>query len=60
MTELRTNGSSINTDIGGGDHSYLSLILTDVKYAYVILIPTLFVASIFPGVLTIEPAATAI
>ena len=32
-TELRANGSSVETDLGGGDHGYLGLILTDPKYA---------------------------
>ena len=59
-TELRVNGSSVDTDLGGGDHGYLGLILTNVEYARIILTPTPFVAPNFPGVLTIDPAATAI
>ena len=32
-TELRANASSVDTDLGGGDHGYLGLILTYVEYA---------------------------
>ena len=32
-TELRANASSVESDLGGGDHGYLGLVLTDVKYA---------------------------
>ena len=27
--ELRANASSVDTDLGGGDHGYLVLVLTD-------------------------------
>ena len=27
--ELRANASSVDTDLGGGDHGYLGLVLTD-------------------------------
>ena len=33
--ELRTNASSVDTDLGGGDHGYLRLVLTDAEYARV-------------------------
>ena len=29
QTELRTNMSSVETDLGGGVHGYLGLVLTD-------------------------------
>ena len=29
QTELRANASSVETDLGGGDHGYLGLVLTD-------------------------------
>ena len=31
--ELRANASSVKTDLGGGDHGYLGLYLSDVEYA---------------------------
>ena len=33
--ELRANDSSAESDLGGGDHGYLCLVLTDVKYTCV-------------------------
>ena len=43
-TELRANASSGDTDLGGGDHGYLGLILTDVEYARITPTPPPFVA----------------
>ena len=43
-TELRANGSSVNTDLGGRDHGYLGLILSDVEYSRITPTPTPFVA----------------
>ena len=31
-TELQANASSVETDLGGGNHRYLGLVLTDVEY----------------------------
>ena len=31
--ELQANGSSVETDLGGGHHGYLGLICTDEEYA---------------------------
>ena len=31
--ELQANASSVETDLGGGNHGYLGLILTDQEYA---------------------------
>lgn len=31
--ELQANASSVETDIGGGNHRYLGLVLTDQEYA---------------------------
>ena len=33
--ELRANTSSVESDLGGGDHGNLDLVLADVKYAHV-------------------------
>ena len=30
--ELRANASSVETDLGGGDHGYLGLVLTEQEY----------------------------
>ena len=54
--ELGANGSSVETDLGGDDHGYLGLILTDSEYAQIV--HTAFVAPVFPGVLHIDPLAT--
>ena len=55
-TELRANASSVESELGGGDHGYLGLVLTDVEYATVP--PTPFAAPAFPGPLVIDPNAT--
>ena len=34
--ELRANASSIDSNLGGGDHGYLGLVLTEVEYAKVV------------------------
>ena len=33
QTELQANASSIKTDLGGGNHGCLALVLTDTEYA---------------------------
>ena len=33
MTELRANDSSVEIDLGGGNHGYLALVLSDEEYA---------------------------
>ena len=53
--ELRANAASVESDLGGGDHGYLGLILTDVEYALVS--DDAFVAPNYPDPLTI-PAGT--
>ena len=53
--ELRANASSVESDLGGGDHGYLGLVLTDAKYATVTATP--FVPPTYPAMLTI-PAGT--
>ena len=49
--ELRANASSVKSDLGGRDHRYLGLVLTDVEYTT--NVNTLFVAPTFPTTLTI-------
>ena len=57
-TELRANASGVDTDLGGGDHGYLGLVLRGVKYAHIT--PTnSFIPRNFPGLLVIDPAQTA-
>lgn len=54
--ELRANASSVDTDLGGGDHGYLGLVLTDEEYLRVAPNHP-FEAPEFPGSLII-PANT--
>ena len=60
-TELRANASSVDSDLGGGDHGYLGLVLTDAEY---LAIPTVhgtpFVPPAHPGPLVIPPTANAV
>ena len=58
-TELQANASSVETDLGGGDHGYLGLVLTDAEYASVPHTQP-FVAPNHPNPLVIPPNATAI
>ena len=58
--ELRANVSSVETDLGGGDHGYLGLYLSDEEYARIIPRPTRFVALAWLGTLTIDAAAIAV
>ena len=57
--ELQANGSSVKTDLGGGNHGYLGLILTDEEYATITHTQP-FVPPTYPGHLTIPETATAI
>ena len=54
--ELRANASSVESDLGGGDHGYLGLVLDDVEYAAVSA--TAFVAPQFPVALQVPDAAS--
>ena len=56
--ELRANASSVDTDLGGGDHGYLGLVLSDAEYANINPTPTPFVAPVFPATLTVPANAT--
>ena len=50
--ELRANASSVDTDLGGGDHGFLGLVLTEAEYERVAPGHP-FTAPDFPGTLTI-------
>lgn len=50
--ELRANASSVDCDLGGGDHGYLGLVLNEQEYARVAP-NNPFTAPDFPGVLSI-------
>ena len=54
--ELRANASSVESNLGGGDHEYLGLVLDDSEYATVL--PRLFVAPTYPVALTVPRAST--
>ena len=54
--ELKANASSIDSDLGGGDHGYLGLVLTNAKYALVSATP--FVAPGYHGTLNIPVKTT--
>ena len=51
--ELWANASSVESDLRGGDHGYLGLVLTDAEYTEVSR--TAFTAPTFPEPLTIPP-----
>ena len=57
-TELRANASSIDSDLGGGDHGYLGLVLTAPEYTAVCT--TAFTPPTFPAPLTLSATATAV
>ena len=54
--ELRANASSVECDLGGGDHGYLGLVLSDQEYATVSQTP--FIPPAFPHPLNIPANAT--
>ena len=58
--ELRANTSSTDTDLGGGDHGYLVLVLPDVEYANINPTPTLFVAPAYLAPLMVLLSALAV
>ena len=57
QTKLQANASSNETDLGGGNHGYLALVLTDQEYAS---IPNTqpFVVPTYPPPLVVPPIAT--
>ena len=58
--ELRADASSVDTDLGGGNHGYLGLVLSDAEYTRINPTPPQFRAPNFSGALVIDPAFTAI
>ena len=59
-TELRANRSSVDKDLGEGNHNYLGLILANQKYLLINPTPNQFEAPAWPGALVINPATTAV
>ena len=51
--EIKTNASSIYSDLGGGAHGHLGLVLTPQEYAHVSAIP--YIQLVHPGPLVIPP-----
>jgi hypothetical protein len=51
-SELKANASSVDSDMGGGDHGYLGLVLSDTEYAR-ICPDSAFEPPEFPGKLQI-------
>ena len=54
--ELRANASSVESDLGGGDHGHLGLVLDDPEYAAISATP--FAAPPYPATLTIPTTVT--
>ena len=59
-TELRANSSNVKTDLGGGYHGYLGLLLTYIEYARINPTPDPLVATNFPAALVIGSNLTTI
>ena len=57
--ELQANGSSVETDLGSGNHGYLDLLCTDKEYAEIPHTQS-FVPPNYPGPLIIPSTATVI
>ena len=53
--ELKANASKVSSDLGGGNHGHLGLVLTPAEFAMISAVP--YVRPIHPGNLTI-PAGT--
>ena len=51
--ELKTNASSVTTDLGGGAHEHLGLVLTPAEYAAISA--QAYVRPVHPGALVIPP-----
>ena len=59
-TELRANASSVECDLGGGDHGYLGLVLTDAEYARILPTPDPFLPPNFPCALVVPVGTDAV
>ena len=60
MNELRANACSVECDLGGGDHGYLGLVLTDSDYAKTLPTPTPFLPPNFPQALVVPVGTDAV
>ena len=56
-TKLWANASSVKCNLGGGNHGYLGLVLTDSEYARILPTPTPFFPPNFPEAL-VAPVGT--
>ena len=55
--ELKANASSVDSELGGGNHGYLGLVLSDPEYATIPgTVP--FEPPAFPDPLVVPPTAT--
>ena len=54
--KLKTNATKITSDLGGGGHGHLGLVLTPAEYATVSAVP--YVEPAHPGPLIIPPNCT--
>ena len=59
-TELHANASSIDSQLGGGDYGYLSLVKMDAEYLAIIGAHNTCIALAYPGPLIIPPTAIAV
>ena len=59
-TKLRANAISVDTNLGGGDHGYLGLVLTDAEYVRIKPTPTDVADLNLPAPLVIAATATAV
>ena len=60
QTEIRANANSVNTDLGGGNHRYLGLYLSNIEYTWINPAPTPFEAPAWSSALSINPATTTV
>ena len=57
-TELRADASSVESDLGGGDHGYLFLTLSDTEYLLIPGITAIVVPPTWPGTYTVDQGFT--
>ena len=54
--ELKSNASSVTSDLGGGNHGHLGLILSPADYQTISAVP--YVRPVHPGPLVLQPGIT--
>ena len=54
--ELKTNATGVTSDLGGGGHGHLGLVLNPIRYALISPVP--YVRPVHPGPLVIPPGTT--